>query len=149
MNDTGHSDNGSELDLADELGAEQGFSHQVLTLYIPNKDREGREIGTQRKWVLEAARLLAYIGGGVTIMPPVEGGWHDSGKDRLVWERPVLVYTYIKPDKFLESLPRLREFLHRMGRETRQGEVAVEFDGEFYRINEYDPGSEGHDESSD
>ncbi len=149
MNDAGHNDNGSELDLADELRAEQGFSHQVLTLYIPDKDREGHEIGTQRKWVLEAARLLAYIGGGVTIMPPVEGGWYDSENDRLVWERPVLVYTYIKPDKFLESLPRLREFLHRMGRETRQGEVAVEFDGEFYRIHEYDPTSEGRDESSD
>ena len=139
MDDAAHTGEELEHDLVDELGAEEGFSHQVLTLYIPDKDREGREIGTQRKWVLEAARLLTTIGGGVTIMPPVEGGWFDEENKRLVWERPVLVYTFIKSEKFLESLPRLREFLHRMGRETLQGEVAVEFDGEFYRISEFDP----------
>jgi len=32
----------------------------------------------------------------------------------------------------------LREFLHRFGRETNQGEVVFEFDGEFFRIREYD-----------
>jgi hypothetical protein len=35
-------------------------------------------------------------------------------------------------------LPELRSFLHRMGRETRQGEVAFEFDGRFYRIRGFD-----------
>jgi hypothetical protein len=35
-------------------------------------------------------------------------------------------------------LPRLREFLHRMGRETNQGEIAFEFDGRFYRIRTFD-----------
>jgi len=28
--------------------------------------------------------------------------------------------------------------LHRLGRETQQGEVAVEFDGRFYRITSFD-----------
>lgn len=50
----------------------------------------------------------------------------------------MLVYTYIKPDKFLKGLPELREFPHRLGRETNQGEIAVEFDGRFYRITEFD-----------
>jgi hypothetical protein len=36
------------LDLAAELGANSGASHQILTLYIPNKDRHDREFGTQR-----------------------------------------------------------------------------------------------------
>jgi hypothetical protein len=126
------------LDLAEALGAMEGTSHQVLTLYIPDKDRQGSELGTQRKWVLEAAALLANIGGGVTIMPPTEGGWYDPESDVIIWERPVVVYTYIKPDLFLEHLPTLRDFLHRMGRETRQGEIAVEFDGRFYRITDYD-----------
>ena len=110
-----------------------------MTLYIPDKDRQGGELGTQRKWVLEAAALLANIGGGVTIMPPTEGGWYDPESDVIIWERPVVVYTYIKPDLFLQHLPTLRRFLHRLGRETRQGEIAVEFDGRFYRITDYDP----------
>jgi hypothetical protein len=56
----------------------------------------------------------------------------------VIWEAPVLVYTYIKPEPFVRGLARLREFLHRLGRETNQGEVGVEFDGNFYRITEFD-----------
>jgi hypothetical protein len=32
----------------------------------------------------------------------------------------------------------LRAFLHRLGRETRQGEIAFEFDGQFFRITTFD-----------
>lgn len=127
-----------EADLAEALGASEAVSEQVLTLYIPNKDREDRELGNQRQWVLDAADLLARIGGGVTIMPPAEGGWFDEDSDRIIWERPVVVYTYIKPEPFLKRLPELRVFLHRLGRDTNQGEVAVEFDGTFYRITTFD-----------
>ncbi len=86
---------------------------------------------------MEAAALLAKIGGGVTILPPVEGGWVNNAGD-IVWEHPVLVYTFIRPAQFRSALAELRQFLHRMGRETRQGEVALEFDGRFYRIRKFD-----------
>jgi hypothetical protein len=130
-----------DVDLRGRLGASVATSPQVLTLYIPNKDRDGNEFGTQRKWVLEAAELLAPFGGGVTTMPACEGGWWNDASEGIVWEAPVLVYMYIKPEPFLAGLERLREFLHRLGRETRQGEVAIEFDGAFYRITEFDPGA--------
>lgn len=126
------------LDLGAALGASDATSTQVLTLYVPNKDRDGNEFGTQRKWVLEAAHLLAELGGGVTVMPSCEGGWLNPDSGDVVWEAPVVVYTYIKPEPFLAGLPRLRSFLHRMGRETNQGEIAVEFDGNFYRITTFD-----------
>ena len=87
--------------------------------------------------MLDAAHLLAEIGGGVTIMPPVEGGWK-SDDGEIIWEKPILVYTFIKPEAFRRMLPQLRSFLHALGRETRQGEVAVEFDGRFYRIRTFD-----------
>ena len=148
MSDTDESKEELEMDLANLLGAHQGVSHQVLTLYIPDKDRHGNEIGTQRKWVLEAAHLLALIGGGVTIMPPTEGGWFDEQNQVIIWERPVIVYTYIKPDKFVEHLSQLREFLHRMGRETNQGEIVVEFDEHFYRTTQYDAPQEDENDSS-
>jgi hypothetical protein len=126
-----------EFGLAEFLGAEVEYSNQLLTLYIPDKDRFNKEIGTQRKWVLEAANLLAKIGGGVTIMPPVEGGWFDQENDVIIWEKPVLIYTYIKPQLFLKHLKTLRQFLHRLGSQTNQGEIALEFDGKFYRITKY------------
>ena len=88
--------------------------------------------------MLQAAELLAHIGGGVTIMPPVEGGWLNPEEGRIVWENPVIVYAYVKFEGFEKRLPGLREFLHRMGRETNQGEVVVEFDGTFYRITTFD-----------
>jgi hypothetical protein len=127
-----------EIDLAAALGVLEAPSQQTLTLYIPDRDREGHEIGTQRRWVIEAAELLAEIGGGVTIQPPVEGGWYDEAARRVIWERPVLVYTHVRPRPFVASLPRLRGFLHRLGRETMQGAVALEFGDEFFRIQVFE-----------
>jgi hypothetical protein len=129
------------MDLSSILGTNGGISVQCLTLYIPDRDRQGREFGSQRKWILEAARLLARMGGGVTIMPAFEGGWLAEDRE-LVWDRPVLVYTFIRPDSFLAALPDLRTFLHSLGRETNQGEVVFEFDGRFYRIAQFDPQGE-------
>ena len=129
------------MQISKELGATGGISVQCLTLYIPDRDREGEPLEDQRQWVLEAAELLARIGGGVTIMPPVEGGWvDDSGK--IIWGHPALLYTFIRPIPFRQLLSQLREFLHRLGRETRQGEVAFEFDGSFYRIRAFDASPE-------
>ena len=128
-----------EVDLAAAVGAEAEPSHQVLTVYVPDKDQDDEEYGEQRKWILEFARLLNEIGGGVTVMPPAEGGWFNEETGEPIWEKTVLVYTYVKPHPFERLLPDLRGLLHRFGRETNQGEVVFEFDGEFYRIRNYDP----------
>jgi hypothetical protein len=131
-----------DMDVAAALGADSGVSTQCFTIYVPNKDREDKEIGNQRKWVLEAIRLLSEVNGGATAMPPVEGAWL-SDQSEIIWENPVVVYSFIKPDEFVVNMPRLREFLHRMGRETEQGEIAFEFDGRFYRIRKFDLGPVG------
>jgi len=125
------------VDLASALGAEAGVATQCFTVYVPNKDKNDQEIGTQRRWVLDIIGLLSEINGGATAIP-VEGGWvSDEGK--VILEHPVVVYSFVtKPDEFLKNLPRLRAFLHHMGRETNQGEIAFEFDGRFYRIRQFD-----------
>lgn len=126
----------ADIDLAAALGAGD-VSPQCFAIYVPNKDRTGNEIGNQRQWVLEAIRLLSEINGGATAMPPVEGGWlNDDGE--IIWDNPVIVYSFIRPDRFIGTLPRIREYLHRLGRETDQGEVAFEFDSRFYRIRTFD-----------
>jgi hypothetical protein len=127
-----------ELDLAAAIGAESATSHEVLVLFVPDRDRDAKELGNQRRWVLDAAELLANIGGGVTIEPQSEGGWLDEDRGRIVWEHPVRVWCYVRPDAFERWLPELRSFLHRLGREARQGEVAIEFAGQFFRITEFD-----------
>jgi hypothetical protein len=125
------------IDLAAALGAEPGISVQCFRLYVPNKDRHGKEFGTQRKWVLEVIELLSELNGGATAMPSVEGTWATE-QGELVWEHPVVVYSYVDAARFLSSLPRIRGFLHRLGRETNQGEIAFEFGDEFYRIRKFD-----------
>src|SRR6266571_4950763 len=94
-----------ELDVAAEFGAEEA-SCQVFSIYVPNKDRYGSEIGDQRRWVLEALTLLGSAGGGATAMPPVEGVWLDESGE-YVWENPVVVYSYIKPDNFMAHMAEL------------------------------------------
>jgi hypothetical protein len=127
---------GDELSvtLAEALGADGGTSVQAFSIYVPDKDRYGNEIGNQRKWVLEALELLGEINGGATAMPSCEGVWRNDEGD-VIREHPVVVV----PDAFVANLDRIREFLHRMGRETNQGEIAVEFDQRFYRIQRFDP----------
>src|SRR5260370_6947181 len=93
-----------EIDLPAALGADAGVSTQCFTVYVPNKDRNGEEIGNQRKWVLEAIRLLSEVNGGATAMPPVEGGWLND-EPEIIWEQPVVLYSFIRPDEFQQNLP--------------------------------------------
>src|SRR5262245_585319 len=127
-----------EFDLGKELGATDQPSGQRLTLYIPNRDQDGQLIQDHPGWCKEAQELLTAIGGGATAFPPVEGMWRKpDGTD--LWEETKNIYTYIDPDKLAANISRLREFLHRFGRETRQGRVVFEFDGNFWPIDKFDP----------
>ena|SRR5713226_6152811 len=125
-----------EIDLGAELGAAEGFSTQRLTLFIPNKDKTGRKLKDQKRWVDEARELLSKIGGGATTFPPADGNWVND-KGELLWEKTVMVFCYVLPDEFRARVRDLRAFAHRFGRDTNQGEVAVEFDSEFYRIKQF------------
>jgi len=136
-----------EIDLVEELGAIEAISTQRLTLYLPNKDRHGRKVKSHEKWVDDARRLLSMIGGGATAFPPADGTWA-SDDGTLIWEQTRIIYSFVFPDRFETRVTELREFVHRFGRETNQGEVVVEFDGRFYRILEFDPAQERHGEES-
>lgn len=130
-----------ELDLGAELGAGNECSTQRLTLYIPDKDKHGRKLRDQNRWVKEARELLTRIGGGATAFPPADGTWvTDEGE--ILWERTRIIYCFVFPDRFREQVKNLREFVHRFGRETNQGEVVVEFDGLFFRIREFEQPTE-------
>ncbi len=102
------------LNLAEALGAEDAVSIQRLTLYIPSRDKNGKDFDPG-PWVDEALRLLSTIGGGATAMPPVDGAWLNPETSEPVTEKIVLAYTFIEPERFLAALPALRTFPHRLG----------------------------------
>ena len=82
--------------------------------------------------------MLSEANGGATAMAPCEGVWKNT-KGVLIVESPVVVYSFVEdPAAFIANIPRLKVFLHRMGRESNQGEIAFEFDGAFFRITEFD-----------
>jgi hypothetical protein len=127
-----------DIDLGAAFGAEEASSTQRLVLYIPNKDKSGNELKDHERWVREAREFLSHIGGGSTTFPPADGTWIDE-KGEILWEQTRMVFCFIFPDQFRARLGSLREFLHRFGRETNQGEVVVELEGEFFRIRSFDP----------
>lgn len=127
-----------EIFLAKLLGAIEEASFQRLTLYIPDKDKNGKEIKKLKDWLKKAREILTVIGGGATALPPADGTWLNPENDEIIWEKTTIIYTYIDPDRFEENVRRLRAFLHSFGHQTNQGEMVFEFDGRFYRIREYD-----------
>ena len=126
------------FNLGAVLGAAESALIECLTLYIPSQDAAGNDFD-QRPWIDEALALLAVVGGGATVLPPAEGAWLNPETGMLIKESVVLIYTYVDPDRFVASLGTIRRFAHRLGRETRQGEVIIEFATRLYKIRRYDP----------
>ncbi len=136
------------IDLEKILGATEDAFVQQLTLFIPDKDQNGRKIKNISKWIRTAVDVLTIIGKGCTALPPADGTWlkNDTikiieelkSKD-IVREKTTLISAYVYPERFENNCQLLRDFLHEFGRETNQGEVVVEFYGELYKISIFDP----------
>jgi hypothetical protein len=108
-----------------------------FAIYVPNKDQAGNSMD-QKPWVDEFVRLLSEIGGGATAMPPVTGAWLNPETNRLVIEEPIIVYSYVYPDVLIERIGDLVELVRRMGRETNQGAVGLEYGGTFFTVEHFD-----------
>jgi hypothetical protein len=129
------------MDLAKEFGADEAFSTQKLCLYLPDKDKDGGDVRDYDWWVKEAREILTRIGGGTTALPPADGTWEKENGE-ILWEQTRLVYCFVDADRFEANVKNLRDFLHRFGKATNQGEVVAEFDGQFYRITTFDEPTE-------
>lgn len=122
-----------ELDIGAAFGATQ-VQGQRFAIYIPNKDRDGAPV-IQSVWVDRALQLLSRAGGGATAMPPVTGAWLNPESGELIIEEPVIVYSYVDGERFMQHLDELVAFVHELGHKTNQGQIAFEFDGEFYLVD--------------
>ena len=121
------------------LGATYPVGVSQVVLFVPDRNRDNNLID-QESWVDEALNVMGKIFRGATAFPPGRGvGRDDEAGGRLLKEQTVMVVSYVDP-KLLTgvTLRSLREFLHRFGRETRQGEVGVVIDSKYYGISRYD-----------
>ncbi|MBL8680122.1 MAG: hypothetical protein JNK05_13185 [Myxococcales bacterium] len=125
------------------LGAGPTAGTVQITLFIPSVDRVSKPID-QPFWRDEALRAFGTLFRGATAFPPGRGVWRDDAANgALVFDDTVLVTTYAaEADVTDEALAALRRFLHRLGREARQGEIGVIVDGAYHGITEYDADEE-------
>jgi hypothetical protein len=120
-------------DFAGALGASKAAS-ALLVLFIPSKDRRNKSID-QRYWVKETLNVLGTLFGGATAFPRGEGIWRDDAQGgKLLLDNPVVINCYTSERLIEEKMPVLREFLHRMGREARQGAIGLVIDDDYFEI---------------
>lgn len=121
------------VNFADLLGATKG-SATLLVLFIPSKDRSDQPIN-QDHWVAEALRVLGSLFGGATAYPQGKGVWRDEAQNGLLlFDEPVVIQCYTSEQRLEAQASVLHEFLHRMGREARQGAIGLVIDREYLEI---------------
>ena len=120
-------------DFAGALGATKGAS-TLLVLFIPSKDRTDRPID-QAYWVGEALNALGSLFGGATAFPQGKGVWRDDAQGgKLLFDEPVVIQCYTSEQAIADRSGELKTFLHRMGREARQGAIGLVIDRDYLEI---------------
>ncbi len=111
----------------------------MFVLFVPSTDRDREEIDHEY-WVGEALATFGKLFRGATAYPRARGVWRDDDRGgALVFEHPTIVTCYANPDDVDDSaLAELRGFLHRLGRETNQGEVGIVVGDAYHGISEFD-----------
>jgi hypothetical protein len=125
--------------IASGLGAAAASGTVSLILFVPSVDRAEQPID-HAYWREEALRLLGSLFGGATAFPQGRGVWRDEERGgALIFDAPSIVYCWTPPESLTdEALATLRSFVHRMGRETRQGAVGMVIDDEYLEITDFD-----------
>src|SRR5438874_7508169 len=120
-------------DFATRLGASKAAS-TLLVLYLPSKDRLDQAID-QGYWVGEALKILGECFGGATAFPQGKGVWRDDAQGGLlIYDEPVVIQCYTSEAAIEELAAKPREFLVRMGTESKQGAVGLVIDRDYLEI---------------
>ena len=112
----------------------------LIVLYIPSVERDGHTLVEQDTWVQEALDFFGTVFGGATAFPKARGIWRDSERnDALIYDEPVMLHCYVDPKQLAsdEVQQDLGDFCRRLGRETKQGEVGLIIDNEYFAFTKF------------
>jgi hypothetical protein len=121
------------------LGTNRPLGTAHLMIFVPSVDRFGKHIQSER-WTRATLQTLGELFRGATAFPKGLGVWRDDERGgKLVFDKTTIVFSYVNPEDMTPAaLVRLRHFLHRMGREARQGEIGLVLDGHYIGITKYE-----------
>jgi hypothetical protein len=125
-------------DTDDWLGSLQGERRDfVITLFIPSLTRDGDPID-HNFWRVQALEVMTGLFGGATAVE-CQGAWRDDEKGGAIKvERNSTVQSYMAKSSWNSTTAaELAKFLHRMGRESNQGEIGLIVDGVYFPIREF------------
>ena len=125
-------------EIADILLADKPEGSSQVVLFIPSKDRQGKQID-QGYWVDEGLRVVGQAFRGGTAFPPGKGVWRDDERGgELLFETTVMILSFVNPvDLTDKAVLSLKAFLLRLGREGNQGEVGLVIDGVYYGFTRF------------
>jgi len=109
-------------------------------LFVPSVERDGVTLVDQDRWVKAALDCLGTTFGGATAYPRAQGVWRDDERaDVLVFDAPVVMHCYTTPEALSDDtkIAELLRFCRRMGRETRQGEIGLVIENEYFPITDF------------
>jgi len=115
----------------------QGTVH--LLIFVPSADRAGRKLKGP-SWTKPTLSVLGRLFRGATAYPRGLGVWRDDeAGGTLVFDDTTIVFSYVAPEDLTPAaLGELRGYLHRLGKETNQGEVGLVLDGKYLGIASFD-----------
>ena len=88
------------------LGATQPTGTLAIVLFVPSKDRDGRNIAHEL-WVTRAFETLGSLFRGATAYPRARGVWRDDERSgELRYEEPTIITCYADPAALLLKLAR-------------------------------------------
>lgn len=111
-----------------------------MVLFIPSADRSGITMLNQDEWKRNALEFFGSNYGGATAMPRAEGIWRDDEKGgNLVPDFPILLHCYMTEEQAADRKlqAKVGAFCKKLGKEMRQGEVAVILDGVYYAFTHF------------
>jgi len=85
--------------------------------------------------VKETLNVFGTLFGGATAFPRGDGIWRDDAQGgKLLFDNPVVIHGYTSEHLIEQKLLVLRDFLHRMGREARQGVIGLVINDDYLEI---------------
>lgn len=118
-----------------------GLGQDNVILFIPSHARDKSRLRDQDAWASKALDLMGKLFGGATGFPNLRGIWRDDENGgQLLDDQPIMIQSLANRED-VENPAKVSElggFLRLMGKNTKQGAVAVVFNNAIHFISKYD-----------